>query len=355
MLTFVIGNCSIAFRKKFLEENMFNQSQTRNLLGSLSLLVLVTACGKNMNLAIPADSLDSGNQKLGATQKKSADGITVSNTGTAVSSASDATDSEGNVVSNSIDSGLTIDANNNVVIHGIVADQPYMNKTSVLQPLSEADVAALSKKGITLNRADRDQNERKTARVLFKMLPRELLASATKTEKTPVLDKKGKQKKDKKGKLVFKESSSISGGALKMTLIINKADSDLDLNNFKVCMFKDMATDLCRTHEELLAKSAYVGDVNDDKELKVDMMKAFDLTTDSVFSYAAKIRLNTEAVTFSPYYRKLRLSFNGLNTAVGAQLLVESSATPGAAIPADYNEAILENVAPSDLIASKIQ
>jgi hypothetical protein len=328
---------------------MKNQSLFVRFAGSLSLMVMLSACGKNISLGVPADQLaktqDQSKAKEEAKKGASTDGNADAN--------STATDASKGASDASKTSGSETASNSSAVLAS-------MDDIGVLNPLSVADVARLNDElKVHFTRNSDDEEERKTARVIFKVLPYQVLESKVEESMVPVLfssgKKKGKQKVDPvtKKPMVQVEQKSTSG-TLEMVLTLVEKDHAYDSKNFKICLLADNGeSDRCVTYSQLKEKGAILNNPIVDSELKIDLMTAFGMGIESVFEITDEVNLASGEE--SKYFRKLHLSFNGVKTAVGAKLEVSSEKRADASVDADYNAAILENIAPNELTPSVIQ
>jgi hypothetical protein len=354
-------------QQKVLEETMKNQSLFARFAGGLSLMVMLSACGKNMSLTVPADQLakengqtsdnsktdenkDSKDGNQSADDKKSADGKAADDQKTADGKTADGSKSDAKT------DGKTSDDKKSTETVASTA----MDDIGVLNPLSVQDMKDIAELSIPFTRDGDDEKERKTARVLFKVLPYESLMEIAQSKEVPDLitakKNKGKQKIDPVTKKpMVKIEKTVSSGSVEMVLTLDEKQNGLNLKNFKICILADLAeSDACRTFDQLKEKGAVLNDPNADSALKIDLIAAFGLNVYNVFAITDEVNLESGAE--SKYFRKLLLSFNGVKSPVGAKLEVKSGKREDATLDeVDYNNAQLENVAKDDLIQAEQQ
>ncbi len=306
-------------------------------------LLLLSACGKNLSLQVDTSKL-SGQNSTTTTSDQTIDATRVTN-----QNSNQDSDQELPQDQNSKDQNTKTDVqadvppvsdpsqNNpaqddpaqNVSVDPKVSEvDPSMNQVGVLQPFSVADVKRLTQDlQIQLTKENRDQQKRKLARALFKIRPYESLKS-----------------KKRRGRWVV--------GQLKMVLVIDKTDNNIDFNNLEVCLFKDLENDVCRNDQQILAAKAYIGNPMEGSEIKIDLMKAFGAKTSSRF-----VELVYRASQpYSLHHRKILFSIEGVKKVFGSKLQVESKDRKGAtSTPADFDEVNECNVDGEEVIPSSVR
>lgn len=332
------------------------QKPIRSLAASLALLMLATACGKNMSLQVDTSKL-SGN---GTTQGTTDNTIDASKVKKANGSSSTPGSSTTTPASTEPTTGATTVGSNDASTTGnTTATEPDadassstsasapssadgtdsastdeatekfdLSETGVLQPLSISDAKYLTDDlQILLAKTTRDQMQRKLARAVFKVRPYSSLIVA----------------------------KSKKAGEVKATLVISKEDNNIDFGNFKVCLFSDIENDICRDYNQLVTAAAFIGDPLSGNEVQIDMLKAFgakkaDQKVKMLFS-------KTFTYDNTKYYRKVLLSIEGVKKVFGSKFIVESKdvKAKGVATPADYDESTAVGVDNEELTVSDIR
>ena len=116
-------------------------------------------------------------------------------------------------------------------------------------------------------------------------------------------------------------------------------------------MFRDIATDSCMNYNELLTAGAFVTDPREGDELKIDLLKV--LGAKDANQSVEKLFESTS--DYAKYFRKIRLSFEGVEKVIGSKLIVESKDRAGATTSADYDEATTNSVVGDELIEAAVQ
>ena len=197
------------------------QKSIRSLAASLALLMLASACGKNMSLQVDTSKLAAN----GTTQGTTDNTIDASKTKKAdTNSNSDSNSNDPDSTSGTANNGTASNDPAPSTADGSVSasmdqssaqssDQPAeandkinMAETGVLQPFSIADAKYLTDDlQISLSKTTRDQMQRKLARAVFKIRPYSSLYTNKK-----------------------------KAGEVKATLVISKEDNNIDFGNFKI-------------------------------------------------------------------------------------------------------------------------
>jgi hypothetical protein len=324
------------------------QSLSMRLAGGLSLVLMLSACGKNMNIGIPADQLNAAQNQEGNKKGKTGTDTTTgtgTGTGTSTSTGTDTSTGTATGTATGTNTSTSTSTNTDTSVSGSVAVDAKLAELNVVQPLTVADLKSLQEKNISLDRADRAELERKTARVLFKSLPESVMLANGSTE---VITKKGKKTKKVK---------SSNQGNMSIQLVIDREKSGLDVySNLKLCLFVDLRGDICVSDADIVKKSAYIQS-NDPNLVKVDVVKAFGINADYVFKNTSSILIKNDKgeLDQSEYFRKLLLSYEGMKTLEGATLEVVTEAIKGKVVPTGYTEAKLVGMSDEDLTPSTIK